>query len=370
MIASPLAPFAERQAWPPYLPEVAEAVFAALSAPLTGTSVLDGVSDDDPINAFESRFADLVDARFALATNSGAAALHLALLAGGVGPGDEVILPAYGWGQILVFLDALDAVPVFADVDASWCLDPASVAERVTPRTRAIVAIHVAGRPASMPALREIADAAPAFLIEDACSALGATIAGRPVGSFGDAAAFSFGPRKHLPCGEGGMLVTHDRAVWEAAMAAGSHPHRFARHARTPAAAPNHETFWPYRIHPLAAVIGLATVPSLAAWHAARSHRLRRLCQTLLEEGAVAPLAGWNDPGHAWGALLVQTEDPRESPSVLLPDLRPGPVRVPLHRRPGVLARWGTSPPCPVAENACRLERWFPDAVACIGSRP
>ena len=198
------------------------------------------------ISQFEQSFAARQGTRFGVATNSGAAAIHLALLAARVSPGDEVLLPAYGWGQALVFLDALDAKPVFAYVNDKLCLDPASVEERITEATKAVIVIHAGGMPADLVKLRELTAERGVFLIEDCCSALGAQYQGRNVGTWGDAAVFSFGPRKHLPCGEGGMLLTNNRITYEVALSAGSHPNRMALNGIS--SDPSYEQgelFWP-----------------------------------------------------------------------------------------------------------------------------
>jgi dTDP-4-amino-4,6-dideoxygalactose transaminase len=161
--------------------------------------------------ALEAEFARAVDRRFCLATNSGTAALHIALAAAGVGPGDEVIMPA------LSFIATAQAVlhqggrPVFVDVDPkTYNLDPAAVARAITPATRAIVAVHLHGLAADMDALGALAEPARICVIEDAAQAHGARYQGRAVGALGAMAAFSLNSTKNLPAGEGGLFVTDD----------------------------------------------------------------------------------------------------------------------------------------------------------------
>ena len=171
------------------------------------------------MKALEAEFAAFVGARFCLATNSGTSALHIALAAAGVGPGDEVIVPALSFIATAQAVLHQGAVPVFADIDArTYNLDPADAAVRITSRTRALVAVHLHGLPAEMEALNALADRAGLTVIEDAAQAHGALYRGRSVGTLGNMAAFSLNSTKNLPAGEGGLFVTdsaelHGRAA-------------------------------------------------------------------------------------------------------------------------------------------------------------
>ena len=167
------------------------------------------------VKALEEEVADAVGARQAVAVANGTDALILALEGLLVGPGDEVICPAHTFYATAEAIARAGARPVFADIDpATFNLDPAAVDAAVTERTRAIVAVHLCGQPADLPALREIADRHGLALIEDAAQAYGARCDGRPVGTFGDAATFSFFPSKNLPAmGDAGMVLLRDRDV-------------------------------------------------------------------------------------------------------------------------------------------------------------
>ncbi len=164
---------------------------------------------------FEADLAGYVGARHAVGVASGTAALHLALLAAGVGPGDQVILPPNTFFTTAEAVVAAGASPVFADVDPDTALlDPKAVEAAVGPRSAAIIAVHLYGQPADMDRLSAIADRHKLFLLEDAAQALGARWAGRPVGLLGHAAAFSFYPTKNLGgLGEGGAVTTDDPAL-------------------------------------------------------------------------------------------------------------------------------------------------------------
>ncbi|HEX3331330.1 MAG TPA: GNAT family N-acetyltransferase [Gaiellales bacterium] len=163
------------------------------------------------ISRFEREFAEYVGAEHAIATSSCTGALHMAMLAIGLGPGDEAIVPEQTWVATAKAVSYVGATPVFADVEpGSWCLDAASVESAVTERTKAIVPVHLYGHPADMDALQAVADRHGLPLIEDAAPAIGAEIRGRRVGVLGTAGAFSFQGAKLLVTGEGGMFVTND----------------------------------------------------------------------------------------------------------------------------------------------------------------
>ena len=158
---------------------------------------------------FESAMASYIGVPHAIAVSSGTAALHLALLALGIGLGDEVIVPSFAFVAVASAVRYVGGTPVFVDIgDESLNLSPNAAEAAITLRTRAIIAVHTFGRPADLPALLEIAQRHKLALIEDACEALGAEIGGRRVGSFGDAAVFGFYPNKQITAGEGGMVVT------------------------------------------------------------------------------------------------------------------------------------------------------------------
>lgn len=168
------------------------------------------------LKAFESSFSEYVGVRHALATSSCTGALHLALAALGIGPGDEVIVPELTWVATANAVLYVGATPVFADVDpGSWCLDPASVRARITPRTKAVMPVHLYGQPCQMDAIVAIAREHDLFVVEDAAPSIGAEFQGRRTGSFGHFAAFSFQGAKLAVTGEGGMLVTDDDALYQ-----------------------------------------------------------------------------------------------------------------------------------------------------------
>jgi dTDP-4-amino-4,6-dideoxygalactose transaminase len=161
---------------------------------------------------FEKEFsAELLDGRPVVAVNSGTAGLHLGLLAAGVGPGDEVIVPSFTFAATANSVALTGATPVFADIELDhYCLDPQSVASKVTERTKGIMPVHLYGHPANMTALAALADEHGLDIYEDAAQAHGASLDGRKVGTYGAFAMFSLYPTKNMTSGEGGMISTGD----------------------------------------------------------------------------------------------------------------------------------------------------------------
>ena len=164
------------------------------------------------VRDFEEQFAAFCGVRYGVATFNGTVALHLLAATLNLGPGDEVIMPSLTYVATANAIRYTGATPVFVDSErTTWNLDPATVAEAVTPRTKAIIAVHLYGHPVDMDPLRAIAGEHGLWLLEDAAEAHGASYKGRPVGSLGDAAIFSFYGNKIITTGEGGIVVTNNR---------------------------------------------------------------------------------------------------------------------------------------------------------------
>lgn len=173
-------------------------------------------SQGEYVTRFQDVFADYLGEVSALCTSSGTTALHLAIAALGIGPGDEVIVPDLTFGASVNAVIHAGATPVFADVDReTWTLDPESVRHCITPNTRALMPVHLYGHPCDMDPLLEIARAHGLFVIEDCAEALGAEYKGRKVGTMGDVGCFSFFANKVITTGEGGMVVTRQPALLE-----------------------------------------------------------------------------------------------------------------------------------------------------------
>jgi dTDP-4-amino-4,6-dideoxygalactose transaminase len=183
---------------------------AAVDRVLTSGMIAQGPE----VAAFEAEFAAVVDGRPCVAVSSGTSALLLGLLAIGIEPGDEVIVPSFSFAATANAVVLAGATPVFVDIEPRhFCLDPAAVLDAITGRTAAIMAVHLYGHPAAMDRIADIARRRGLALVEDAAQAHLAQWGGRAVGTFGDVAAFSFYPTKNMTCGEGGLVVCADEAV-------------------------------------------------------------------------------------------------------------------------------------------------------------
>jgi perosamine synthetase len=175
------------------------------------------ISSEGPyIARFEDAWAAYCGARYGIAVTNGTAALYAAIAALGLGPGDEVILPSFTIIGCAHAILAAGATPVLVDADpATWCIDVSEVGERITPRTRVILAVHIYGHPVDMQPLRDLASRYGLKIVEDAAEAHGAEYRGARAGSLGDIACFSFYANKILTTGEGGMVLTDDPALAE-----------------------------------------------------------------------------------------------------------------------------------------------------------
>jgi dTDP-4-amino-4,6-dideoxygalactose transaminase len=170
------------------------------------------------VERFEEEWKAHVGARHCVCVNGGTSALICALAGLGVGPGDEVIVPGYTFMASAVAVLAVGAIPVLAEIDESLTLDPESVEKRITPRTRAIMPVHMMGMPSDMGRITDVARRYGLFVVEDACQADGGSFRGKRLGTWGDVGAFSFNFWKIISAGEGGAVVTNDSEVFERAL--------------------------------------------------------------------------------------------------------------------------------------------------------
>jgi len=210
---------------------------------------------------FEAELARVLGTRHAHLCSSGTAALHVAMAACGIGAGDEVIVPPFTFIATIEGVLLAGAVPVFADIDETLCLDPESVRERITDRTRAVVPVHMCGSMARIDQLESVCSDAGLLLIEDTAQALGATFRGRALGTFGAMGCFSFDPVKTITCGEGGAVVTDDEALYDRAHQFADHGHDHIGRDRGAEGHPILGTN--YRISELGAAVGLAQLRKL-----------------------------------------------------------------------------------------------------------
>ena len=265
------------------------------------------------VSEFEKAFAAHCGAGEGVAVNSGTAALHCAMRAVGVGPGDEVIVPAITFAASANAAVYEGATPVFADVQSDTLLiDPVSVAMKITPRTKAIVAVDYAGQPADYETLHELARDRGIRIIADACHAPGATYQGRKVGTLADVSCFSFHPVKHLTTCEGGMTVTDDVAM-------AAHMRRFRNHgidsdhrSREKAGAHAYdmvELGYNYRLPDVQCALGMAQLSRLTGWVASRQKIAGWYEEALAGMAEVTPLTLHRDRTHAYHLYVVKLSD-------------------------------------------------------------
>ena len=217
------------------------------------------ISSEGPfIREFETRFAERVGRRHGIAVCNGSAALDAAAAALDIGPGDEVIMPSFTIISCAAAVSRLGGTPVVVDCDPdTWNMDVGAVESRITPRTRAIMPVHIYGLPVDMDPLLEIARRHRLFVIEDAAEMIGQTYRDKPCGSFGDISTFSFYPNKHVTTGEGGMILTDDDALAERCRGLRNlsmkAPRRFV----------HDEIGWNFRMTNMQAAVGLAQLERL-----------------------------------------------------------------------------------------------------------
>lgn len=178
-----------------------------------------GMNPQKQVESFEKEMAGFLGVKHALGVASGTGALHVALAALGVGPGQEVIVPAYQWVSILAAVVNSGAIPVLADIDETFCLDPEAVKRQITPRTKGVVLVHMSGAPGNVEAIRALTAERGLFLLEDCAQCAGGSVGGQRVGSFGDISIFSFQMNKNMTAGEGGAVATNDTRLYRRAVA-------------------------------------------------------------------------------------------------------------------------------------------------------
>ena len=288
----------QREFIPPAKPIIGDEERAAVDAVLASGQVAQGPQ----VAAFEEEFArELVGGRPCVAVNSGTSGLHLGLLAAGIGPGDEVIVPSFTFAATANSVALTGATPVFVDIEPTYfCLDPRAVEAAITERTRAIMPVHLFGHPADMTALAEVAERHGLRLFEDAAQAHGATWQGAPVGSFGDFAMFSLYPTKNMTSGEGGMVACADELV---------RPVRLLRNQGMEKQYANEVVGLNNRMTDLHAAIGRVQLTKLPGWTATRQANAAFLDQHL--EGVAVPAVA-EGATHVYHQYTIRVAEDRD----------------------------------------------------------
>jgi len=298
------------------------------------------------VREFEERFAAFCGVKHAIATSSGTTALHTALLAYGIGPGDEVITTSFTFIASANSILFTRAKPVFVDIEEdSFNIDPSLIEENITRHTKAIMPVHLYGNPCDMEAIMEIADRHGLMVIEDACQAHGASIRGKKAGSFGTG-CFSFYPTKNITTAEGGMITTDDDGVAERARMIRQHGMRRRYY---------HEILgYNFRMTDIQAAIGLVQLERLPRWTAQRIENADYLTAKLARLGKVRPPVVQDGSWHVFHQYTVRIQGDRDEAVRKLRERGIG-VRVyyplPVHQQP-VYQGLGYGDSLPVTERA------------------
>ncbi|TSE31343.1 UDP-4-amino-4-deoxy-L-arabinose--oxoglutarate aminotransferase [Tepidimonas taiwanensis] len=277
------------------------------------------------VKAFERAFAVRHRVEHALATTSCTTALHLALASLGIGPGDEVVVPAFTWIATANVVTHLGATPVFADVCRdTYNIDAAQLSGLITPRTKAVIVVHLFGLCADMEAVRKaVPPGIP--IIEDAACAAGASYHGVPAGALGTIGCFSFHPRKSITCGEGGMLTTNDAAIAARAEILRNHgasiPEEVRHAGLRPWEMPDFDVAgYNYRMTDMQAAVGLVQLGRLDGFIAERQKLAALYDKLLAQIEWIRPPKVPTGYGHAWQAyvtLIDKDKSPLDQNSVL-----------------------------------------------------
>lgn len=310
---------------------------------------------------FEREFAEYLGVPYAVSCNSGTSALHMAMLILGIGPGDEVITTPFSFIASSNCILMVGATPVFVDIDPhTYNLDVSQIEARITPRTKAILPVHVFGYPANMNAILDLARRYDLRVVEDACEALGSTYDGKKVGTIGDLAAFGFYPNKQMTTGEGGMLVTRS-AEWA----------ELARSLRNQGRGKEgvwlvHERLgFNYRLDEMSAAVGLAQLRKLDRLLAKRAQVARWYDDRLRELPDVVLPPRPAGERMSWFVYVVRFANQQQRDRVMEGLLANGigcrPYFSPIHLQPFYRQRFGYRPgDFPVTERVARTALALP----------
>jgi perosamine synthetase len=320
----------------------------------------DWLTTGPKVGEFECAFAGFTGAKEAVAISSGTAALHACMNALGIKAGDEVIVPAMTFAASANCVVYEGGTPVFADVqEKTLLIDPASVENKITPRTKAVVAVDYAGQPCDYDALKKIASKHHLALVADACHSVGGRYKDQNVGTLADLSAFSLHPVKHITTGEGGFITTNNSEL-------ATKMRRFRNHGiATDHRQREQQGTWfyemqdlgfNYRITDFQCALGLQQLKKLPAWITRRREIAAHYDSAFANHQNIRPLAALPDRRHAYHLYVVRV--PREIRSQLFNDLRARGIGVnvhyvPVHLHPFYREKFGTTRGlCPVAESA------------------
>ncbi|MGD9173371.1 MAG: UDP-4-amino-4,6-dideoxy-N-acetyl-beta-L-altrosamine transaminase [Desulfobacterales bacterium] len=324
----------------------------------------DWLTTGPKVGEFEQAVADYVGAKYAVAVNSGTAALHAAMYAIGVGPGEEVILPPMTFAATANCVVFQGATPVFADVDPGTLLiDPTEIESKITARTKAVIAVDYAGQPCDYDALKHIAERHDLIFVADACHSLGAKFKEENVGTLADLSVFSFHPVKHITTGEGGMVTTSDPKLAERMRVFRNHGITTEHHQREAQDSWFYEMTdlgYNYRITDFQCSLGMSQLAKLPGWIARRQEIASRYNDEFAEISGVAPLEVKDCIFHAYHLYVVKLDlsQLKVKRSEIFSALRAEKIGanvhyIPVHLHPFYRNNFNTRPGlCPAAEAA------------------
>ncbi len=307
------------------------------------------LASGDRVAEFERKFADFCGSNHAIAVNNGTAALHAALLAIGIVPGDEVIVPAFSFVATASAVAMCGAKPVFTDVDEkTFTINPQQAAERITPKTRAVIGVHLFGQPCDIEALQEICESHSLKFIEDAAQAHGALYKNAKTGSFGHLACFSFYATKNMITGEGGMVTTSDKAYNERLRLIINHG-QSEKYLHTCLG-------YNYRMTDIAAALGIVQLKKLEKFNLRRRKNAEFYNANLSVKGLSIPFTG-PARNHVYHQYVIRlTEEFPMSRTTFIEYLKAKGIGsaihypIPLHRQP-LFGLENDPDPCPVSTS-------------------
>lgn len=263
------------------------------------------------IDQFETDLAKYIGVQYAVALNSGTSALHAAVLACGLGPGDEVVVPSFTFIATANAALFVGARPVFADIEeTTYGLDPSDVERKISPKTKAIIPVHYAGSSCRINELKEVARKHNLMLIEDAAEALGASVSGKMVGSFGDCAVLSFCSNKVITTGEGGAVVTNSREIYEKLKLVRSHGRaENANYFATNEYMDYVTLGYNFRMSDITAALGIAQLKKVGQIIAMRQERAEKLSERLSHIGHINVPSNPSNFVHVYQMYTIRVKD-------------------------------------------------------------
>ena len=280
-------------------PMIGEEEIEAVTAVLKSGKLTDRSGFGLKVLEFERNFAKLVGSKYAIATNSGTSALHAALLAAGIGPGDEVLLPSFTFSATATSVLLTGARPIFADIDSqTYCINADTINEAITERTRAIIPVHLYGLPVDMDPILKIARKEDIIVVEDAAQAHGASYNDEKIGSIGDMTCFSFYGVKNITTGEGGMVTTNDET--------------YAEMLRTIRIHGEERPYWVtrvghnYRMTEIAAAIGICQLNKFPEFFKKRRENAKEMSEKLSSFDKLILPTEQDNRKHAWHLYTVR----------------------------------------------------------------